>query len=748
VVREQAVALLSRDADGRDARVLSAGLVKAMAAGDRWTVRRVLLALSGARARWAAPAVAAALEHPVMNVKKTAAAALIETGTPAVVPQLLDWLGRHDNPGLRTELSRALRAILGECYAATVLSAGERAPDTRTRDLLALDLTCSLSARAVDALLDQGAALGPSLLRHLADGRIRLRTGTPEELAHRFREHGLAEPVPLSPDERALEQVTELADFGWQPHCAAQLAEAHLKDPDLLGRYRLTQLRPLLSDWLELAAARSELRTAALFLAVRLAEGGDPWTEPEAATLARRAELLSAAVMNACEAVPRAPDSVSADYRDGLLAALEAAAPLLPADAALGAVSTLRRLPPAPGRPLLTVLRKLGAILLRADLDTALDGARLGADPDHSGRAALRTAFLAEAPKGSPQHPDLPELAAWHAELAASLDTPSAFAAFRAAPLPDLPDLPADRLPDSRALLNTLITAYPDAVPAVRDPLLDWLTELQPLGAPGWTLTEQARPTRTSPRVPHPADLDQPRSAALRHRLLATLDAPATTRTDRERRNSAALRLSEWREPETARAVARAFLDERIDLPDLALAAVAETACSAELLGPALAPSTGPTPNPEPGPRIRAARLAAGGRRGGGRAGGGRASSTGGPTTGTPNSAPPPNTPCAPCHPPTWPNCSAPASPPEPAATWTCSPGQPCSAPPNSPPSCAAYALTATQQPPPASPWTTARCATRPPEPRTPRPNPTRNTNRNPAPTRQGPPARSPTPNC
>lgn len=60
----------------------------------------------------------------------------------------------------------------------------------------------------------------------------------------------------------------------------------------------------------------------------------------------------------------------------------------------------------------------------------------------------------------------------------------------------------------------------------------------------------------------HVDDLDQPRSAALRERLLTMLDSPA-----RERRRAAALALSRWPEPEARLPVLRAFLRGRVDVP-------------------------------------------------------------------------------------------------------------------------------------------------------------------------------------
>lgn len=105
-LRKHVIALLARDTSGTDARALSATLIPLTAAEDIQTVRQALLALGQAGARWAAGAIAACLDRPTMNIKKTAAQVLVRAGGPEAVPKLLLWLGRHDNPGLRASSPR------------------------------------------------------------------------------------------------------------------------------------------------------------------------------------------------------------------------------------------------------------------------------------------------------------------------------------------------------------------------------------------------------------------------------------------------------------------------------------------------------------------------------------------------------------------------------------------------------------------------------------------------------------------
>ncbi|WYB33471.1 hypothetical protein V6574_02605 [Streptomyces sp. SM1P] len=92
-----------------------------------------------------------------MNIRKTAAATLLHAGAPASVPHLLRALGRDDNPGLRTALTRALGAVVGDARTATLLAAAEAAGDERTRRLLLSALDGEVTARAVLAL-DAGAS--------------------------------------------------------------------------------------------------------------------------------------------------------------------------------------------------------------------------------------------------------------------------------------------------------------------------------------------------------------------------------------------------------------------------------------------------------------------------------------------------------------------------------------------------------------------------------------------------------------
>ncbi|MFF4317756.1 HEAT repeat domain-containing protein [Streptomyces sp. NPDC001568] len=553
-VRKHVIALLARDADGHDAQALSASLIALTAARDIQTVRQALCALGHARARWASTAIAACLDHPNMNVRKTAAEVLVRTGTADAVPALLRTLGRHDNPGLRRALVEALRAILGAAYPATVLAAAEQGEGARGRERLLEALEGDLSARSVLALHDQVSPLAPSLLALVADGRLTLASGTVEELSTAMTQHGISRPAaPRTASGRRVDpDIDRLRSEGWDPFVALDIAgRSELPHPT-----RLWGLRPMLADLLRLAGSEPTNRVGVLRLTLRLCPA--PWTPDELAAFTRCVGVLLDAL---AEAGP-------AD-RDGLIAVVEAVAPFLPALDRPAVVEAVRALSVVPGasRSTLPLLRGLGAVLVRADLDRALASARSAADPLRAETAVLRDAFTTarRAADAGPTTADAEADAAaasrtraWHAALAVAARTPAGLEEFRGSGRPR----EQDDVPGSGDRLTALIDMHGSAGPETRAALIDWMTALQPLDAPPWTITETVHAPAPRPRTVHIDDLDQPRSTALRERLLAMLRAPAP-----DRRSAAASALLDWPEPEAGRAVLRAFLRGDIDVP-------------------------------------------------------------------------------------------------------------------------------------------------------------------------------------
>lgn len=555
-VRKHVIALLARDTTGEDARALSATLIALTAAPDIQTVRQALLALGHARAHWASAAIAVCLDHPNMNIRKTAAEALVRAGTPAALPKLLLRLGHDGNPGLRDSLAEALHAILGDAYVATLLAAAEHSRDDGTRELLLAGLDGALTARSVLALDDQASPVAAPLLALVASGRVALASGTARDLAIPMARHGIAAPEAGEPSAeagRADRDIEALVARGWDPEVALRLAgRDELPPPG-----RTARLRPMLADWLRLADARPaprnkalpddkafpdnrELRKKVVRLVLSLCT--EPRDGAELTALARSAPLLL---------------DVLADARDGdrhdLIAVLEAVAPMLTATArpaAVAAVRALRPAPAAPSRSTLTLLRRLGAVPVRADLDRALADARLGADPWRAVTAVLREAFSVPETAAAGTLPA--GTRAWRAELDEAVRTPGTLEEFRRRDDGTVP---------SRDRLSALTEAHPSAGPGVGAALVDWMTLLQPIDAPPWTIAETAHAPQPPPRRARVGDLDQPRSAALRERLLTMLGS-----AEADRRQAAALALARWPEPEARLPVLRAYLRGRVDL--------------------------------------------------------------------------------------------------------------------------------------------------------------------------------------
>ncbi|MFD3414142.1 HEAT repeat domain-containing protein [Streptomyces cyaneofuscatus] len=570
-VRKNVIALLAHDTSGTDARALSATLLPLTASPDIRTVRQALLALGAAKADWAAEPVAACLAHPNMNIRKTAAETLAHAGGPESVPHLLRRLGRDDNPGLRDALTRALRAVLGEAYAATLLAAAEESRYERARRLLLAGLDGIPSARSVLALHTQGSPVAPALLALVADGRVRLSSGSVQDLAEPLAGLGLPVPphTPAGRPDVADREVEALLRGGWDPALALRLARRPEPPDPALGR-ELPALRVQLDRWLALAdsSGPAALRARLLWFALRLCPA--PWSADEVAVLGRYAGVVTDAFEEAVSG--GGPE----EFAGELLDVLDAVVPALSAVRRFTVVEqlrALRRVFPASPALMLSLLRRCGAVPVRADVDRALTAAHLGPDPWRTAPGVLREAFGVRDGEAA----DVP--ADRHGALREAVRTPGALAEFRRGDV-DGAFKDAPGAPRSRQLLHALMDAYPAAGPDVRAPLLDWMIALQPLGAPPWTVAE-TRSASTPPAVckVRPYDPDVPHSAARQARLLALLEAD-----DPDDRNAAARALGGRPEPEVALAVVRAYLRGRVDqLPDAGVDRLAHTPAGLEV---------------------------------------------------------------------------------------------------------------------------------------------------------------------
>ncbi|MFI1383878.1 HEAT repeat domain-containing protein [Embleya sp. NPDC020886] len=546
-VRKRAIALSARAAAPDEAGSLSASLIPLTSAADPQTVRQALRALGEARAHGAAEAIAACLDHPVMNIRKTAARALLDAGTPAQVPALLRLLGRHDNPGLRESATAALRAVLGAGYAACVVSAAERVTDARERGLLLDALDRALSAPAVAALVRRGSPLAGPLLAGLATGGHTLRIGAPADLAAELAAFGHAPAEPATAEDAELRADLTMLARSCRPAGDARAVLRLAAGPDRPNRAQRDALRGALPWLLALARERPASRAAVLRLVLDACPA--PWSDPEHRAFADAFDVLAAELGTV----------------DGVGEVLEAIAGSLSEVAAFALAGRVRALPAQSfaGRLPLAVLRGCGAVLTREDVQRALAGVRRGPNPWEAEVALLREVFgpadAGSATAGVPIDPaaatrTTTAAAVWRSALGDAVRSAGALAAFRAA------GEPVDV--DSRSCVAALIDAFPNAEASTRAPLLDWLTELQPIDAPPWTLAEQAARTAVPTRVPEAGDLDQPRSTAQRERLLALLAS-----AEPARRTAAARLLGEWAEPTVRRVLLDAWLRGGFDLP-------------------------------------------------------------------------------------------------------------------------------------------------------------------------------------
>ncbi len=81
-----------------------------------YTLRQAILALTELKNTSLENLVLPLLGHPNMNIKKSAAAYLSKNGTVKSVVAMIDLYQRNDNTGLRAELDKGLKNILGAAY--------------------------------------------------------------------------------------------------------------------------------------------------------------------------------------------------------------------------------------------------------------------------------------------------------------------------------------------------------------------------------------------------------------------------------------------------------------------------------------------------------------------------------------------------------------------------------------------------------------------------------------------------------
>ncbi|MEZ4251744.1 MAG: hypothetical protein R3B99_26315 [Polyangiales bacterium] len=342
----------------------------AATAEDEPTLRQAFRAIERFEAKWAEPHARAGLDHPNMNLKRTAARALGVVGHAETVPALLGWLLRHDNAGFREDLLGALDHAAGDAATACLLEAFASA-EGRARELAGAALNRRLALADVLRFVRDGRF--PDLIAAAHEGTLSLRDAKPADV-----HAALAEEV-RSPQASALPFSLEAA--------RRMVMEPNDVRPDQLH----AAIRRRATEWI---AAASDDAT----LAPHVLRAIDATTELAAE---HAAELIALVAKHGASA-PR--DA----FRIALGLAKRAPSAHL--------VDALRTLPPsdAGGLGRWNALRACGAVLTRDDVrrclrDTALAGSRatsdflavaLGLNTDDATRALEDpTPFLDRQPK-------------------------------------------------------------------------------------------------------------------------------------------------------------------------------------------------------------------------------------------------------------------------------------------------------------------------------------------------------------
>ncbi|MCB9618509.1 MAG: hypothetical protein H6724_03545 [Sandaracinus sp.] len=174
----------------------------AATAEDEPTLRQAFRAIERFEAKWAEPHARAGLDHPNMNLKRTAARALGVVGHAETVPALLGWLLRHDNAGFREDLLGALDHAAGDAATACLLEAFASA-EGRARELAGAALNRRLALADVLRFVRDGRF--PDLIAAAHEGTLSLRDAKPADV-----HAALAEEV-RSPQASALPFSLEAA---------------------------------------------------------------------------------------------------------------------------------------------------------------------------------------------------------------------------------------------------------------------------------------------------------------------------------------------------------------------------------------------------------------------------------------------------------------------------------------------------------------------------------------------------------
>lgn len=147
-----------------------------------FTLRQLIIAFGKLNAFWANEEIAGYLEHPNMNIKKTAAEVLIKIGDSSTAPKLLKWLKIHDNSGFRELLISALKNILKSGYTSTLLNEISLSDSNREQSLLINALDGQLEISVVLNVFKESVNGSELLLAKIFNEDIALKKGDLTEL--------------------------------------------------------------------------------------------------------------------------------------------------------------------------------------------------------------------------------------------------------------------------------------------------------------------------------------------------------------------------------------------------------------------------------------------------------------------------------------------------------------------------------------------------------------------------------------
>ncbi|MCP4132278.1 MAG: HEAT repeat domain-containing protein [bacterium] len=515
------------------------------AANDKETVRQALLALESFNASWTVLPAIDCLDHGNMNIKKTAAQILGTIGDARAVPKIIYWLGAHDNTGFRELLQNALENILKEGYSSVILTALEEAKEARRKKLLARSLDLKLTPEMVRRLVQEKSSSADSLLQALAEGEIRLSSGSLRDLQLELHLYGLntetrktikditKEPLP--------EEIQHIMEYGWhretvESFLAKQvkptgntqwLVQQYLKEWHALLRETNGEQQQRALRWLFEIKADSFSEEDLLFIQKHLSfylyllEGFREYF----ALITSFLEMMERLVLQLTR-----PESMD-------LTAWVRSLPAIPSD---------------DGLVRYYLLSQCDFLFTRDDVEMFLADCEKSVSPHENISFLLTEIFELD-------DLELPE------ERGSIPDMENALCEPGIAALEEIRRLWPEEI-DSRTTLIILILNFSQGTAEQRMYLLDWMTGLQPLNTPEWTLGEKARHSEEARRKKimrkdnQNDPFSRPRSFELKNELLSLLEDE-----DEETRHRAAAALLDWPDVEDEQSIVfEAWLQGRI----------------------------------------------------------------------------------------------------------------------------------------------------------------------------------------